>query len=411
MAVRVGVDGVVGGVGLELHHLHVGAPVARLCQGVGLLQRFHRLEHHGLAHPAPIGGAADNGAVAGAEGRDAQGGEAAGGGAVGQGDARRGNRAQDVAVTGERAVALVHDGLKVAVHRVRMAGGVHPAQPVVEALVDEELAPGDGAIGVEPLVAGHLQLGAEVERGVRVDQQQRVVVHGVRRRDGDAVGAGRRAGSGRRRGLVRRRGGGQSIEAGQLRERDALDVAADAALAEGERHPGLEPPDHPGRHLAMHQEVVVQAVGPAVHQRPQPGRASGVAGAEVGGVDVEPGPQVLCECRAAFGLGEAAEGGQVVGLDPVEVVLGLGIGHAEHSVGVGAAVDVGDAPVVARDGDPGGDPAEPGPIRCRGRRGGEQAEGGEEAPDPLHLRLLIVRVCVIGTGTFTGWQPAGPTMQ
>ena len=33
----------------------------------------------------------------------------------------------------------------------------------------------DGAVGVQALVAGHLQLGAEEERGVRIDQQQRVV--------------------------------------------------------------------------------------------------------------------------------------------------------------------------------------------------------------------------------------------
>ena len=47
----------------------------------------------------------------------------------------------------------------------------------------------DRAIGVQPLVAGHLQLGAEEEAGVRVDQQQRVVVRGVGGRDGEAVGA------------------------------------------------------------------------------------------------------------------------------------------------------------------------------------------------------------------------------
>ena len=42
---------------------------------------------------------------------------------------------------------------------------------------------------------------------------------------------------------------------------------------------------------------------------------------------------------------------EVVGLDAVEVVLGLRVDHAEHRVGVGLAVDVRDAPVVADDGD------------------------------------------------------------
>ena len=68
---------------------------------------------------------------------------------------------------------------------------MHPAGALVEALVDEELAPGHGAVGVEPFVADHLQFGAEEERGVGIDQQQGVVVGGVRGRDGDAVRAGR----------------------------------------------------------------------------------------------------------------------------------------------------------------------------------------------------------------------------
>ena len=61
---------------------------------------------------------------------------------------------------------------------------------LIEALIDEELSPGGGAVGVEALVAGHLQFGAEEERGVRIDQQQRVVAGGIGGRDRDAVGAG-----------------------------------------------------------------------------------------------------------------------------------------------------------------------------------------------------------------------------
>src|SRR5215216_2004112 len=40
---------------------------------------------------------------------------------------------------------------------------VHPAGLGVEALVDEELPPGRGTIGVQPLPAGDLLLGAEEE--------------------------------------------------------------------------------------------------------------------------------------------------------------------------------------------------------------------------------------------------------
>src|SRR5690606_22276209 len=51
------------------------------------------------------------------------------------------------------------------------------------------------------------------------------------------------------------------------------------------------------------------------------------------------------------GLGGASQREQEVALDPVVVVLGLRVDHAEHCVGVGAAVHVGQAPVVAGDGD------------------------------------------------------------
>ena len=57
----------------------------------------------------------------------------------------------------------------------------------VEALIDEELAPGDRAISVQPLVAAHLQFGPEEEAGVRVDHQQGMAAFRPGRRDGKAV--------------------------------------------------------------------------------------------------------------------------------------------------------------------------------------------------------------------------------
>src|SRR5487761_687235 len=46
-----------------------------------------------------------------------------------------------------------------------------------------------------------------------------------------------------------------------------------------------------------------------------------------------------------------AERVHVVGFHPLEVVLGLGILHAEHRIGVGFAVHMGDAPVLPVEGD------------------------------------------------------------
>jgi hypothetical protein len=92
----------------------------------------------------------------------------------------------------------VHDGFGEFIDHVGAGRGMHPADVRIETLVDEELAPGDRAVRIEPGVAAHLQFGAEEERGVRIDQQQRVTIDGELGRDGDAVGAGRFAPARRR---------------------------------------------------------------------------------------------------------------------------------------------------------------------------------------------------------------------
>ena len=249
---------------------------------------------------------------------------------------------------------------------------MHPPGVLVEALVDEELAPGDRAIGVQSLVAGRLQFGAEEERSVRIDQQQGMTVLGVGRGDGEAVGAGRLfepdVGIG-----IQHRGLGGAVEGFQLAERHPFDVAADAALAEAQGHPGLELGDDPRFHLRVAGEVEVQPVGPGVHQALQPGRAGGVLSLQVHRVNEQLHPQVAVDRRFALGFGQPSQRVDVVGLDAVEVVLGLGVGHAEHRVGVGFAMDVGDPPGVARDADLGGLLLQAAHLVGIGRRGGDEA--------------------------------------
>src|SRR5437879_2384132 len=115
---------------------------------------------------------------------------------------------------------------------------MHPAGVFVEALVDEELAPGDSTVGVEPLVAEHLEFRTEEEGGVGIDEKERVVAGGVRRRDGHAVRAGwfRWVAVVYVGGLDCRFSGVAclddrrlAVEGLELGEVDALDVAADAA--------------------------------------------------------------------------------------------------------------------------------------------------------------------------------------
>ena len=187
---------------------------------------------------------------------------------------------------------------------------------------------------------------------MRIDQQQCVVTDRVRRRDGDAIRAARLLEQGAGLGGVKQRQLPLAIESLQLFQRDAFDVAADAAFAEAERHPRLEPADHARRRLRMLIEVEVQPVGPGVHQLFQPVRAGCVFGLQVHRIDEQLHAQVLIDRALPFGLGQAAHGVQVVGLDAVEVVFRLGVDHAEHRIGVGGAMHMGDAPVVTDDADP-----------------------------------------------------------
>jgi hypothetical protein len=226
---------------------------------------------------------------------------------------------------------------------------VHPPGAVVEPLVDEELAPRHRAVGIQALVAHHLQFRPEVKRGVGIDEQQRVMGNRVRGRDGGAVRSSRL-------GLVvlrRQRLGRRSfaVERGKLVEVHGFDIAADAAFGEAQRHPRLESPDDARLHLGVLVEVEIQAIGKCVHELAQPRGAGRVVLLHLRRVDEELHAQVLVDFRLAFGFGEAPHGVDVVRLDAIEVVFGLRVLHAEDRVGVGFSVDVRNAPIVPDDGD------------------------------------------------------------
>ena len=123
------------------------------------------------------------------------------------------------------------------------------------------------------------------------------MIDGVLRRDGDAVGAG-----GVEAGAADGSGFGPAIKMGEVLQVDILDVAADAAFGEGERHPGLEMLQHLRVGLGMRGEIEIQAVGPGGHQRLQPGGALRVTRLQVGWIDIEPGTQILHQGFFALGL-------------------------------------------------------------------------------------------------------------
>src|SRR5437879_3857169 len=157
----------------------------------------------------------------------------------------------------------------------------------VEALIDEELPPRGGAVRIQSFIARHLQLRAEKEAGMRVDEQQRTPVPRVRRCDGKPV---RSLGlpeyqtalglSQRYRPLI--------VEGLQLCERHAFDIAADAALRKAQGHPRFEVCQYARMHVWMRGKIVVQAARPRLHQLLQPDGAAGIVGSQRLGIDEQP---------------------------------------------------------------------------------------------------------------------------
>src|SRR5262249_35231783 len=136
------------------------------------------------------------------------------------------------------AVSLFNHCFEIPIYCVNGAGRVHPTTSLVEALVNEELPPGGGAVGVQTLVARHMQLGPEEERRVWVDQQQRVTRNRVRRRDSHAIRS-TWLGLVEQLTLIIRRDRDLAISVESLQRLQAypFDVSADAAFAKREHHP------------------------------------------------------------------------------------------------------------------------------------------------------------------------------
>ena len=350
VAVRVREDRVVRRVGVQFHRLRERLIVLLLRARVRLRERFYLLLHHLHRHPLAVGLSHDRAVTAVVDGEILL--RHSGRGLVRHADRDGGQRALAGAVLVHVAVALLRHGLGVIALVVHAARGVHPSGALVEALVDEELSPRHRAVGVQPFVARDLHFGAEKERSVRVDQQQRVVVQRVRRRDRDAVRARRflvEVLIVRRRRLARRRAA--AVHRCELIEVHLLDVAADAPLAEGERHPGFELPDDARLHLGMLVQVEIQAVGPRDHELLQPRGTAGVLRLHRVRIDEELHPQVAIDLLLTLGLRKPPHRIDEIRLDAVEIVLRLLVDQAEHSVRVRLPVDVGDSPVIAGDRD------------------------------------------------------------
>ena len=166
----------------------------------------------------------------------------------------------------------------------------------------------------------------------------------------------------------------------ELGEVHPLDVTANTSLAEAERHPRLEVGDNARLHLGMVMQVEIQAVRPGVHERLQPVGARRVRRLQTVGINELLHAQIPIDLAFPLRFGEAAHRIDEVRLDAIEIVLRLRVHQPEHRIGVGLAVNVGDAPGVARDRDVPRLALPPNEIWIRrlSRRGGDDGRGKNE---------------------------------
>src|ERR1700688_2529786 len=136
-----------------------------------------------------------------------------------------------------------------------------------------------------------------------------------------------------------------AVEGFKIAQRYALDVAADTAFAEAQDHPRLETSDDARRDRWMQCQVIVETIGPGLHQLFEHDRRVGIARLEIDWIDEQFLTQVAVDRALALGLGQAPQSVQVVGLDALEIVLGLRVDQAEYRFGISGGADVGDSPI------------------------------------------------------------------
>ena len=188
VAVGVGVDRIVGRVGMEVHGLQVLGHVLRLGTRIGLGQCVHRIVHESNRDPRRVLAAHDR-SMMGAEYRKGAFGQAFGR-PVWYRDRLLPDRALLVAIPIEQAIVALDNLLGILVDVVDPARRMHPPDRLVESLVYEELPPGDRPVGIESLLAHQVHLGPEEERGMRIDPEQRIAARRLRGRDREAVRPG-----------------------------------------------------------------------------------------------------------------------------------------------------------------------------------------------------------------------------
>src|SRR3984957_294054 len=139
------------------------------------------------------------------------------------------------------------------------------------------------------------------------------------------------------------------IERLQLLGVDLLDIPADAPLGKRKGHPRLELCQYLRLSRRVLRKIEVDSICPRIHQPSEPPRAGDIVAFEFFGIQKQPLPQILPDGSLALRLRPPPKRGQVIHLNPVEVILALREDHPEHSIRIARSMHMRDAPVVAHD--------------------------------------------------------------
>ncbi len=130
-----------------------------------------------------------------------------------------------------------------------------------------------------------------------------------------------------------------------------LGVVEGPGVFAGEEHPGLPHADGAGCEIVVEIGVEVEGVGGGLGEVADLGRGGGEAFPGAGGNLITENETVPGDAFFAVELGGKADGLGMAEFDAGHFVFGAGVHGAEDGGGIGGGVDVGNAVLVAGDGD------------------------------------------------------------
>ena len=162
------VNRIVGRIRFQVHHFAEALITTLFGSDIRLLECSHRLPHQRGRCPLPLLGMGNRTVVGAVNGKNLF--LYSGIGRVFKQHRIAFNSSPFVTVLVDQLFsALLHIFYKFIDH-IGVGRSMHPTCLFIESLVDEKLAPGNCAIGVQAFFTHHMHFSSEVERGVRIDE-------------------------------------------------------------------------------------------------------------------------------------------------------------------------------------------------------------------------------------------------